>query len=56
MDLLTPDRNQISTFFAQTIPDQIHLTAIVPDGRTEAEDFGQDIEAAVQWLSLIHIS
>jgi len=47
--ILTPDLKVIGEFFTSTIPDQIHLTAITPDGPTEAKDFGQDIIAAVQW-------
>jgi len=35
--------------FFQTIADQIHLVAIVPDGLTQGRNFGNDAQAAQQW-------
>lgn len=49
MQKITPDADQIAAFFETDIPDQIHLTAITPDGGTTARDFGMDVKAATAW-------
>ena len=40
---------EIREFFEKSIPDQIHLTAIIPDGPTSARDFGTDSTSAIKW-------
>ena len=37
--------------FFQTIADQIHLVAIVPDGPTQGRSFGSKVQAAQEWAS-----
>lgn len=46
---IQPHTSEISTFFQINIPDQIHLTAITPDGTTTGRDFGTDVEGATSW-------
>ena len=48
---LEPDRSEMVDFFRTTIPDQIHLTAIIPDGLTVGWDFGTDADAAASWAA-----
>ena len=42
-------QTEIREFFEKSITDQIHLTAIVPDGLTSAWDFGADTTSAIKW-------
>jgi hypothetical protein len=46
---LEPDRSEMVEFFRTTIADQIHLTAIIPDGSTNSRDFGANADAAADW-------
>lgn len=45
----SPNAREVSAFFKAANLDQIHLTAITPDGGTTARDFGTNIEAATEW-------
>lgn len=46
-----PNSADMMEFFENTIPDQIHLTAIDPEksANTIGRDFGTDIQAAANW-------
>jgi len=44
-----PQRADIVEFFGNTIPDQIHLVAIVPDRAAIGRDFGTNVAAAADW-------
>ena len=49
-DMLVPNEAQLREFFSKTTPDQIHLTAIRPDGRDIiGRDFGTNVDDAISW-------
>ncbi|MEE1876813.1 AAA family ATPase [Altererythrobacter litoralis] len=49
--MIEPDSDMARSFFAETISDQIHLVAIIPDGATIGRSFGIDIETAIAWAT-----
>lgn len=45
------DREQIRAFFTRSIPEEVHLVSISSvDGAIQGRDFGQDYDAALEWV------
>ena len=46
-----PSKTEIRSFLERIVRSDIHLVAIIPDGSTTGEWFGDDVEAAVSWAA-----
>lgn len=55
MTTLSPDREMIASFMTAILRDQIHLAAINLDTRAViGRDFADDVQAAVEWASVLN--